>query len=265
MNNCRVGATPLGLLFFAHYTQGSSFLATLGFIAEPLWDSQRGCAFRADSRPVGGLHPELRSRESAPLLTATRNGSESESQHVLYEVNTGVERSTCAAVSRAFCPRLDQNSHASRQRTETEVTNRFSNQFIILPDLVDGLWIRHVESSYSFESRTDFSLGLEQPRTNNYAPEFREKVAALKRGFQYVDRINHRDGHRFFYSNRSRRQALQRNELQFPRTEVRVLAAIDWHPQVPFQNMASPALVDSSTTPNGDTVCVRERPQLMSV
>src|SRR6185369_4897702 len=34
-------ATPLGLFFCAPVTQGSSFLATLGFIAESRWDSRK--------------------------------------------------------------------------------------------------------------------------------------------------------------------------------------------------------------------------------
>jgi len=35
----RLGATPLGLVIFASVPQGGSFLATLGFVAESLWDS----------------------------------------------------------------------------------------------------------------------------------------------------------------------------------------------------------------------------------
>ena len=34
-------ATPWGLFFCAPLTQGSSFLATLGFVAESRWDSRK--------------------------------------------------------------------------------------------------------------------------------------------------------------------------------------------------------------------------------
>ena len=36
----RRAATPLGLLVSGYVSQGSSFLATLGFAPETLWDSQ---------------------------------------------------------------------------------------------------------------------------------------------------------------------------------------------------------------------------------
>ena len=44
MLDARLGATPLGLIFLGTITQGSSFLATLGFETESLWDSRAGAA-----------------------------------------------------------------------------------------------------------------------------------------------------------------------------------------------------------------------------
>jgi len=47
-----MATTPLGLLVFGSITQGSSFLATLGFKPESLWDSPLGFpkGFKVESK-----------------------------------------------------------------------------------------------------------------------------------------------------------------------------------------------------------------------
>ncbi|HEX7577455.1 MAG TPA: hypothetical protein VF430_05390, partial [Verrucomicrobiae bacterium] len=49
--------TPLGLFVFMHVSQGSSFLATLGYKLESLWDSHLGLPKGNAFMSAGIKHP----------------------------------------------------------------------------------------------------------------------------------------------------------------------------------------------------------------
>src|SRR5208283_959561 len=77
--------------------------------------------------------------------------------------------------------------------------------------------------------------------------------------------MDHRNRHRLLHLQIAAGVSLQRNYLQFPRSEVWRLSRIDGQPEIALQNMARPAFVLLVAPPNSHLIFICQCSEILAL
>ena len=136
---------------------------------------------------------------------------------------------------------------------ETARANHVANEIVVRPHLIVEDLVAEIEFGYQVVQLPGFRPALEDSGDDEHSLQFQEEVTARELFCGDLDRVDHRDRHRLFDLDGAIREPSNRDDLQFPRAEVRRPGRVQRQAEMPLDRVAGPALVDALALPNCDT------------